>query len=444
MNSKEEHMTKSLSAAITGINADQQWLDNIANNIANSNTVGYQATSIQFADLLYQQSQNAGAPAVGTQGGTNPIVMGSGVRVASNNTNFSPGTMQQTGVATDLAISGNGFLVVNQGGQDYYTTDGALQLDAAGQLVTSTGAIVQGWAPGANGQVNQNGPLTGITIPQGQVANPVETQNITLGGNLAAGATNSVTVTTTAYDSLGDPIPITFTFKPSTTTANTWTVSATVPPAPGSTLSGAQPLTLGTNAASSQQITFDSTTGQVSTVSESSNGTNNLSIGGFANAGYNNLANSTMNLDFPAVGSTGAVTQFAGTSSSLAVTNQDGSPSGALTGFTIGSDGTVQGTYANGTKQVLGQIASALFVNPEGLAKQGNLLYQSTLNSGTPQLGVAGTGGRGTFVGGSVEESNVNLGQELTNLVVAQTGYQANTKVVSTTASVLQALVQMA
>jgi flagellar hook protein FlgE len=334
--------------------------------------------------------------------------------------------------------------VVNQGGQDYYTTDGALQLDAAGQLVTSTGAIVQGWAPGANGQVNQNGPLTGITIPQGQVANPVETQNITLGGNLAAGATNPVTVTTTAYDSLGDPIPITFTFTPSTTTANTWTVSATVPPAPGSTLSGAQPLTLGTNAASSQQITFDSTTGQVSTVGGSSNGTNNLSIGGFAKAGYNNLANSTMNLDFPAVGSTGAVTQFAGTSSSLAVTNQDGSPSGALTGFTIGSDGTVQGTYANGTKQVLGQIASALFVNPEGLAKQGNLLYQSTLNSGTPQLGVAGTGGRGTFVGGSVEESNVNLGQELTNLVVAQTGYQANTKVVSTTASVLQALVQMA
>ncbi len=202
-------MTKSLSAAITGINADQQWLDNIANNIANSNTVGYQSTSIQFADLLYQQSQGAGAPIVGVQGGTNPIVVGSGVRVASTNTNFAQGTMQQTGVSTDLAISGNGFLVVNQGGQNYYTTDGALQLDAAGQLVTSTGAIVQGWAPSANGQINQNAPLTGITIPQGQVANPVETQNITLGGNLAAGATSPVTVTTTAYDSLGNPIPVT-------------------------------------------------------------------------------------------------------------------------------------------------------------------------------------------------------------------------------------------
>ncbi|WP_298337732.1 flagellar hook-basal body complex protein [Ferrimicrobium sp.] len=429
-------MTKSLSAAITGINADQQWLDNIANNIANSNTVGYQSTSIQFADLLYQQSQGAGAPTVGNQGGTNPIVMGSGVRVASDNTNFAQGTMQQTGVSTDLAISGNGFLVVSQGGQDYYTTDGALQLDAAGQLVTSTGAIVQGWAPGANGQINPNSPLTGITIPQGQVANPVETQNITLGGNLAAGATNPVTVTTTAYDSLGDPIPITFTFTPpsggSSSTSDTWTVSATAAAAPGS--SSSTPVTLSLSPSS---ISFSSTTGQLTSP------TTPITLTFPTGSGYN-LKTSTMNLDFPAAGSTNAVTQFAGNSSSLAVTNQDGAPSGALTGFSIGSDGTVQGTYANGTKQVLGQIASALFTNPEGLAKQGNLLYQATLNSGAAQLGAAGAGGRGTFVGGSVEESNVNLGNELTDLVLAQTAYQANTKVVSTTASVLQSLVQMA
>ncbi|MGC9155802.1 MAG: flagellar hook protein FlgE [Ferrimicrobium sp.] len=428
-------MTKSLSAAITGINADQQWLDNIANNIANSNTVGYQSTSIQFADLLYQQSQGAGAPAVGNQGGTNPIVMGSGVRVASDNTNFAQGTMQQTGVSTDLAISGNGFLVVSQGGQDYYTTDGALQLDAAGQLVTATGAIVQGWAPGANGQINQNSPLTGITIPQGQVANPVETQNITLGGNLAAGATNPVTVTTTAYDSLGDPIPITLTFTPPTSwssTSDQWTVTAQAAPGPGST--STTPVTV---TPSPSTITFSSTTGQLTSP------TTPITLTFPSGSGYN-LKTTTMNLDFPAAGSTNAVTQFAGNSSSLAVTNQDGAPSGALTGFSIGSDGTVQGTYANGTKQVLGQIASALFTNPEGLAKQGNLLYQATLNSGAAQLGAAGSGGRGTFVGGSVEESNVNLGNELTDLVLAQTAYQANTKVVSTTASVLQSLVQMA
>jgi flagellar hook protein FlgE len=419
-------MTKSLSSAITGINADQQWLDNIANNIANSNTVGYQSTSIQFADLLYQQSQGAGVPVVGNQGGTNPIVMGSGVRVAANNTNFAQGTMQQTGVSTDLAISGKGFLVVSQGGQNFYTTDGALQLDAAGQLVTATGAIVQGWSPGANGQINQNSPLTGITIPQGQVANPKETQNITLGGNLADGATNPVAVTTTAYDSLGNPIPITFTFKPSGT-ANKWDVSATTP-TPGSTTGATTNLTL-----SSTSISFDSTTGQLTSTAP-------ITIKGFP-AGYN-LKTPSMNLDFPTAGSTGAVTQFAGSSSSLAVTNQDGAASGALTGFSIGSNGTVEGTYANGTKQVLGQIASALFTNPQGLAKQGNLLYKSTLNSGTAQLGAAGAGGRGTFVGGSVEGSNVNLGNELTNLVLAQTDYQANTKVVSTTASVLQALVQ--
>jgi flagellar hook protein FlgE len=439
-------MTKSLSAAITGINADQQWLDNIANNIANSNTVGYQSTSIQFADLLYQQSQGAGVPVVGNQGGTNPVVMGSGVRVASNNTNFAQGTMQQTGVSTDLAISGNGFLVVSQGGQKFYTTDGALQLDAAGQLVTSTGAIVQGWAPGANGQINQNSPLTGITIPQGQVASPKETQNITLGGNLAAGATNPVTVTTTAYDSLGNPIPITFTFKPSGT-ANQWDVAASVPTS--STNSTPTYLSIDNTTATQSSsgvitggtpIAFDPTTGQISSINNSTTNLTTATIGGFP-SGYN-LKPTSMNLDFPAAGSTGAVTQFAGSSSSLAVTKQDGAASGALTGFSIGSDGTVQGTYANGTKQVLGQIASALFTNPEGLAKQGNLLYKSTLNSGAAQLGAAGAGGRGTFVGGSVEGSNVNLGNELTNLVLAQTDYQANTKVVSTTASVLQSLVQ--
>jgi flagellar hook protein FlgE len=432
-------MTKSLSSAITGIDANQQWLDNIANNIANANTVGYQSTSIQFADLLYQQTQAAGGPVAGQNGGTNPIVVGSGVRVASTNTNFSQGTLEQTGSSTDLAIQGQGFLVVAQGGQDYYTRDGALQLDAAGQLVTASGAVVQGWVPGPNGQINQNSPLASITIPQGQVAQPVATSTITLGGNLASGATSPVVATTTGYDALGNPIPITLTFTPSATAANEWTVTASTPNASGA----ATPLAVGGSTAG-QTITFDPTTGQISAISgaEASN-PDALALEGFP-ANYDLPAGYTMNLDFPTPGTSQAVTQFAATSSSLEVTNQNGAPSGALTGFTIGSDGVVQGTYANGTEQVLGQIAAAIFANPDGLAKQGNLLYAATLNSGAPQLGAAGTGGRGSFVGGSVEESNVNLGNELTDLVLAQTAYQANTKVVSTTAQVLQALVQMA
>lgn len=431
-------MTKSLSSAITGIEANQEWLDNIANNIANANTTGYQATQTEFADLLYQQQSAAGGPVPGQVGGTNPLVLGSGVRVAATPTDFSQGTIVQTGTPTDLAIQGTGFLVVNQGGQNYYTRDGALQLDGAGQLVTSSGALVMGWLPNAAGQINQNAPLAALAIPQGQVAQPVATSTITLGGNLPAGSTAPVVLTTTGYDDLGNPIPIQFTFTPSGT-ANQWTLTASTTP-PGQTT----PVALQLGGAASQTVTFDPTTGQISAISgASAQNPYQLSLSGFP-ASYNLPPGYQMNLGFPTPGTAQAVTQFAASAPTAQVTNQNGYPSGALSGFTIGSNGVIEGTYANGRTQVLGQIALAQFANPQGLAKQGNLLYAATTNSGAPQLGVPGTAGLGQLVGGALESSNVSIGTELTNLVVAQTDYQANTKVVQTTATVLQSLVQMA
>jgi flagellar hook protein FlgE len=424
-------MTRSLSAAISGIDANQTMLDNIGNNIANVNTVGYQSTDVQFADLLYQQQGSASAPTPGVTGGTNPIAIGSGVRVSATTVNFSQGTTTQTGVQTDMAIQGQGFLVVNQGGTNYYTRAGNLQPDGSGELVTPSGAIVQGWLPNAAGQINTSSPIGNIVIPQGQVSNPQATQNITLGGNLptwnGTGTAPVYTATTTAYDSLGGQIPINLTFTASTT-PNQWTLVATAPNPGG----GTDTLT----PAGGATLNFSSTTGQLTSTTPSP-----LTLTGFT--GYSNLPTGySMNLDFPAVGSTQAVTQFSGTSS-IQVTNQDGYSSGSLDGFTVGSDGTITGTYSNGKTQTLGQVALAMFSNPEGLAKQGNLMYASTTNSGAAQLGVAGAGGRGSLIGGAVEGSNVDLGTQLTDLIVAQTAYQANTKVVSTTSTVLQALVQM-
>ncbi len=431
-------MTKSLSSAISGIEANQEWLDNIANNIANANTTGYQATQTEFADLLYQQQSAAGGPVPGQVGGTNPLVVGSGVRVAATPTDFSQGTIVQTGTATDVAIQGPGFLVVNQGGQNYYTRDGALQLDGAGQLVTSSGALVMGWVPSANGQINQNAPLQALTIPQGQVAQPVATSTITLGGNLPAGSTNPVVVTTTGYDDLGNPVPIQLTFTPSTT-ANEWVLTAQTTP-PGQSA----PVALTVGGAASQTVTFNPATGQIASISGASAANpDQLAIGGFPSS-YNLPAGYQMALTFPTPGTAQAVTQFAASAPTVQVTDQNGYPSGALSGFTIGANGLIEGTYANGRTQVLGQIALAQFANPEGLAKQGNLLYAATTNSGVAQLGTPGTAGLGQLVGGAVESSNVSIGSELTNLVVAQTDYQANTKVVQTTATVLQSLVQMA
>ena len=286
-----------------------------------------------------------------------------------------------------------------------------------------------GWVPGANGQINTSGPLSNLVVPQGQAASPQVTKNITLGGNLptwnGSGTAPSYTATVTAYDSLGGQIPITINFT-ATSTPDTWSVVATAPDPAGGT---------DTLTPAGTTISFDPTSGQLTSSSP-------IALSGFT--GYPNLpAGYAMNLDFPATGTPQAVTQFAGTAS-IQVTNQDGFPSGSLNGFTIGSDGTITGNYSNGRSQPLGQVAIATFANNEGLAKVGGLSYQATVNSGAAQLGTAGAGGRGTLVGGAVEGSNVDLGTQLTDLIVAQTAYQANTKVVSTTATVLQTLVQTA
>ncbi|MDA8196411.1 MAG: flagellar hook protein FlgE [Actinomycetota bacterium] len=426
-------MTRSLSSAISGIDAAQAMLDNIGNNIANVNTTGYQDTSVQFSDLLYQQVSAAGAPQAGSTGGVNPIFVGTGVRVSGSAVSFAQGTNVQTGSPTDVAIQGNGFLIANQNGQTYYTRAGNLKLDGNGQLVTQTGALVQGWSPNASGVISTTGPTGPLSIPQGQAANPQATANITMGGNLpvwngTGGTAPSLTATTTAYDSLGNQIPITITFTGTSGTANSWDVAVTTP-TPGSTTGATTTLESGGT------ITFSPTTGQMTS-------TTPLTLKNFPN-GYSLPSGYTMNLNFPTAGTPAAVTQFSG-SSTIAVSSQDGYSSGSLQNFTIGSDGTISGTYSNGRTQSLGQVALAIFSNPQGLTKVGNLDYQTTLNSGTPQVGTAGTGGRGQLLGGSLESSNVDLGTELTNLIVAQNAYQADTKVVSTSSTVLQALVQMA
>ena len=428
-------MGDSLGSAITGIDANQALLDNIGNNIANVNTVGYQSTDLQFSDLLYQQQSSAGAPQAGVSGGTNPVVVGSGVRVSASPTNFSQGTLQETGVSTDVAIQGQGFLIANQGGQSYYTRAGNLQLDANGNLVTPTGAIIQGWVPATpGGTIATNGALSAITIPQGQQSGANPTSTITMGGNLppaiTGSTTQSYTATVSVYDSLGNSIPVTFTYTPDATTANTYDVTATTPSNTSGTL-----ITLLNNV----KVGF-SNTGQVSTVNGSTTQLTSKFSPSATNfpppfVGFSTTSPPTV--DFS------ALTQLAG-NSSVAVTNQNGYASGSLQKFTINSDGTIQGNYSNGQTQTIGQIALASFANEQGLTKVGNLLYSTSANSGLPQVGTAGSGGRGALVGGSVEGSNVNLGDQLTELIIAQNAYQANTKVVSTSSTVLQSLVQMA
>lgn len=420
---------RSLGAAASGIAAMQTDLDTIGNNIANSETVGFTAQTAEFADLLNQQLQPAGGPVGQTLASTNPSSIGAGVGVAAIQTNFSEGAVKQTGINSDVAIEGNGFLMVSQAGKTYYTRNGNLQVDANGHLATNGGGLVEGWAPGQP----LTSPPTPLSIVVGSNGGPAQTQNVVLGGNLPADPTGPITVTTTMYDSLGTQVPVTLTFTPTLNangTAASWAMQGTVTGAAQNLWSTAQSLVFNNS-------------GQLSTVNGTAVGT------GQTNVPINNLPSNytwtgtTMpTFDFPPVGTQQAVTQFAG-SETLAVTSQDGHSAGTLESYSIGADGVITGVFSNGNSASLGTIALAQFANPQGLQDMGGTYFGATVASGTAKLGQPGSTGFGTMRGGALEGSNVDLALELTNLIEAQTAYQANTKVVTTTASAMQSLMQM-
>lgn len=433
-------MDRALLAAVSGIDANQTYLDTIGNNIANVNTDGFKQQSADFVDLLSEQIAGATAPPVNNTGaGINPVAVGSGVRVAAVTNDLSEGSLQQTNQPNDVAISGNGFLVAVQGGQQVFTRAGHLTVDANGNLATPTGGLIQGWQA-VNGQVNSNAPVGPVTIPTGQVIPATATANITMGGNLPAwsgsGTVTPISMTTHAYDSLGNAIPVVLTFTPVAGSPNSWTVqgTATLPGGGSSNLWSTPPT-----------ITFDAASGQVASITGATtnpNGSFSLPVSTMP-SGYTFPAGDTWNLDFPAPGTASSFTQFAGQSTAT-VANQDGAAAGTLTSYSINSGGMIVGSFSNGLTENIGQLALANFTNPGGLQTIGNLDYITTPNSGQPSLGAPGTGGRGSLIGGSLESSNVNLATQLTDLVVAQEAYQANTKVVATDSTVAQTLVQMA
>jgi flagellar hook protein FlgE len=361
------------------------------NNIANVNTNGFKTSQATFQDTLSQMVRAAGAPQ-GQAGGTNPAQVGLGVRLGSISTNFGQGAAQTTGKSTDLMIQGDGFFVVRSGGEQMFTRAGAFDFDSSGSLVTPNGNIVQGWTA-VNGVVNPNTAPNNLTLPLGQTIAPVATTNMTLVGNLSEGAAPGavIEVATTAYDATGAATPITLTFEK--TSASSW--SLTLP--------------------DGSSTTVDFTAGKPDNAT--------VTAGGY-----------TFNVS--------SMSQYSGTSSAK-VAEADGSAAGTLSSYTISQSGEIVGVFSNGLKQALGQIAMANFTNVNGLEKVGNSMYRSTVNSGLPQVGVAGTGGMGVINGGALEMSNVDLAQEFTNLVIAQRGFQANSRVITTSDELLQELVNL-
>lgn len=390
-------MLRSLFSGISGLRSHQTMLDVTGNNIANVNTTGFKSSRVVFQDTLSQVVANAGGAQDGV-GGTNPAQVGLGVRVAGIATSFTQGASQTTGRSTDMMIQGDGFFVVRKGAESFYTRAGSFDFDATGQMVLpGEGALVQGWAA-VNGVIDTNAALSDLRVPAGTTMGAVPSSAADIRGNLDSAAADGTVknLTMTLYDAVGAERTMTLTF---TRAAGSWSVAATD----------------GTAVSASQPMTFDPT-GTLTTPTT-------LTLGG-------------VDVDLS------TVTGYAGLDT-VAAGTQDGQAAGTLLSFALGADGTITGAFSNGLKQVIGRIAMAAFTNPGGLEKAGGSLFSTSVNSGDPMVGTPGTGGRGSLAGGSLEMSNVDLSSEFTSLIIAQRGFQANSRIITTSDEVLGELVNL-
>ena len=404
------------SIPLSGLTAESTALSAIANNLANQNTAGYKDTSVLFTDLFYQN--------LGTNGSGDPIQLGAGASVGSMPTNFTQGSVQATGVPTDVAIQGDGFFVVQGNGTTSYTRDGNFSIDQNNDLVTNEGQQVMGY-PAVNGVVNTGSGLSPLQLGAGTISPPSATGNVQIQTNLNAGANVGdppYSTPVTIYDSLGNAHTLTFTFTK--TAENTWSYQLSIPPGDLNPIKGVNQ----TGILATGTLTFDGNGNLIGPVDGNGNLVKNIS------APITALADGAKDMTFNwnlLNGTTPVITQVAG-SSSTSSTQQDGASSGTLTGFSIGSDGTITGTFTNGKTAALGQLALAGFANEQGLERVGTTDYAATLASGQAVVGAPGTGGRGTLAGGSLELSNVDISSEFANLIVAQRAFEANAKAVTT------------
>jgi flagellar hook protein FlgE len=393
----------SFDITLSGINAINSQLDTISNNIANSSTYGFKSSRANFASMY------AGSQATGTEVTSLTQTLDVG------------GSTLTTGRDMDASISGNGFFVVRDANsaQEYYTRVGIFSTDKSGFVVDSTGRRVQGYA--AVKGSSALGALGDITVPTGQI--PAQaTSTLAYVANLSADWSTPKVATfdktdpqsfnssmvTVVYDSLGVQHSMTQYFVK--TGDDKLTAHYTFD---------------GADLAATTAFEFN-TNGQL--ISPSSSVA--LTLGTPAGA-----AALTVNVDYT------GTTQFAGEATNTK-NSPDGNASGTLTGVQITKDGSVVAQYSNGQKQSVGTIALATFPDESGLSAVSDTSWTATSASGSALYFAPGTGMAGSLAAGSLEQSNVNITEELVNLMSAQRNYQANTKAISAQNEVLQSLMQ--
>lgn len=439
-------MMQALLAGVASIKAQQTRMNVIGNNLANVNTTSFKSSRVTFQDMIAQTIRGASKP-TSAVGGTNPIQFGLGVLIGATDTNTSQGSLNATNRPTDLAIQGNGFFLVSNGSGIDYTRDGAFDLDATGTLVhRATGEKVIGWSADSLGKVDTSQPLTAsssLSIPLGSMSAVQQTSKASFAGNLNANANmgpvppaDQWSTVVRVYDSVGGAHDVTLTLKnrkdgsagyaldgtPPAGAVTSWEWEATENGVP----IGDWNNTLVPPTAVNEPLYFDGT-GKL---------LNPLALGNVRIPASTSAPEFDVQLDFSKIEQLKTETQ-------VQPTDQNGFPPGSLQSFSIGPDGTITGLFTNGLIRTLGQVAMAVFPNPGGLERIGSNLYRTTDNSGIAVTGTARTGGRGTISSGFLEQSNVDIGDEFTDLIVTQRGFQANTRIVTTVDEMLQDLINM-
>lgn len=439
-------MLRSLMSGVSGARGHQTFLDVVGNNIANVNTVGFKKSNVRFQDLLYQTSRGAMPPVEG-RGGVNSLQVGLGVRVAAIETIHTQGNINYTGSNTDVAIQGNGYYVLADGENRIYTRAGNFTLDSQNKIVQAgTGYRVQGFEmipdPTDSTKFTQGSALTDIDIPLGAKMEAKETTKVGFRCNLDSRTDpvaeedwdpyadpavvppeeSSYSTTMEIYDSLGKAHSLEVTWvRTGDEGANQWSWYAHMPDLNGGQVVGRGQFTFGED-------------GKLVTEPDP-----NTSI--TVNFGVEGAADSTILLDF--TGSSfdkdtiEGVTQYASPFTTKGYF-QDGYKMGTLESFSVAYDGTVMGSYDNDQDVPMYRIALANFANPEGLIKVGETHFTESANSGLAQIGVAGADGNGVLVAGALELSNIDLTEEFTQLILAQRGFQASARVITTSDQVLE------
>ena len=411
------------STPLSGLNASSTQLQAISNNLANLNTDGFKSQSAIFSDIFYQN--------LGSSGNNAPIQLGYGVKTEGMSQDLTNGPVASTGVASNMALDGAGYFVTsNNQGALSYTRAGDFTTNLSGQLTSLSGDLVMGF-PAVGGVVATNASLQPISVGAGTTTPASPTSTFSFTTNLDATTALNGTYAPTpisVYDSLGLAHSLSVTYTKTGT--NTWSYDVGVP---SSDLAG-NTSTNPTTSVATGTLTFNTNGSLASPTTPISN----ISIGPFTDG----AATMTPTWDIYGPANSSLLTQTASPDATSAQ-NADGYAAGTLSSFSVLQNGTVQATFTNGQQRAVGQVGLASFANPEGLSLSGGNQYQPTSASGQAVIGIAGTGGLGTIQGSSVEQSNVNVATELSDLIVAQRSYEANAKAVTTFDQVEQATIQM-